>query len=66
MIVTTPNPLAEHRFEQSMLVATLMERLDLNLEGHLVICNGTLVTRRDLLRVGDKVEIRRVISGGAQ
>ncbi|MBP7928452.1 MAG: MoaD/ThiS family protein [Acidimicrobiia bacterium] len=65
MIVTTRNPSTEHRFDQAMPVSKMLERLGLNPEGHLVICNGTLVTRRDMLRVGDTVEVRSVISGGA-
>jgi sulfur carrier protein ThiS len=30
-----------------------------------VICNGTLVPGDELLREGDEVEVRPVISGGA-
>ena len=45
-------------------VITLLERLDLNRESHLVIRNGTLVPGDAELVDSDVVEIRPVISGG--
>lgn len=47
-------------------VDRLIDDLGLNREAHLVICNGTLVPGDALLEETDTVEVRPVISGGAQ
>jgi sulfur carrier protein ThiS len=47
-------------------VHALLERLDLNRESVLVISGGTLVPGDGLLHDHDEIEIRPVISGGAE
>ena len=47
-------------------VHALIERLSMNRESVLVICNGTLVPGDAELADADTVEIRPVISGGAR
>jgi sulfur carrier protein ThiS len=47
-------------------VAQLLTRLDVVPESVLVICNDTLVTRDEHLTDSDVIEIRPVVSGGAQ
>jgi sulfur carrier protein len=42
----------------------ILQELGLAAEGHLVICNGTLVPSDTVLAEGDRVEIRPVVSGG--
>ena len=46
-------------------VSRVLERLDVNPETVLVICDGTLVTKDHVLSDDADVEIRSVISGGA-
>jgi sulfur carrier protein len=48
-----------------MTVGTLLARLDLNRESHLVIEDGTLVPADAMLAADAFVEIRSVISGGS-
>ncbi|MGA1035648.1 MAG: sulfur carrier protein ThiS [Ilumatobacteraceae bacterium] len=42
----------------------VLNELGLAAEGHIVICNGTLVPSDTVLAEGDQVEIRPVVSGG--
>ncbi len=65
MKVLLRNPRREVEVEGPVRVHALLARLDLSREGHLVICNGTLVPADELLHDGDEVEVRPVISGGA-
>jgi sulfur carrier protein len=65
MKVLLRNPRREVEVAGPVRVHALLERLDLSREGHLVICNGTLVPADELLQDGDEVEVRPVISGGA-
>jgi sulfur carrier protein ThiS len=59
------NPSREVVVEGSLTVSTLLERLGLNRESHLVICDGELVPGDRRLPADAEVEIRPVISGGA-
>ena len=52
-------------FEHGMSVARLLNKLALNRESVLVICNGTLVPYDAALSADAHIEIRNVISGGA-
>ena len=65
MKVLLRNPRREIEVAGPVRVHALLARLELNREAHLVICNGTLVPGDALLRDGDAVEVRPVISGGA-
>ncbi|MDQ3739141.1 MAG: MoaD/ThiS family protein [Actinomycetota bacterium] len=65
MKVLLRNPRREVEIEGSLPVVTLLDRLGLNREAHLVIRNGTLVPGDERLEHDDVVEIRPVISGGA-
>ncbi|MCP3855572.1 MAG: MoaD/ThiS family protein [Actinomycetia bacterium] len=66
MLVRLRNPNREIEFDGPMAVISLLEKLDLNRESVLVIRNGTLVPGDTSLAADDVVEIRPVISGGAQ
>lgn len=48
-----------------MSVTRLLNKLDVNRESVLVICDGTLVPHDAMLDADATVEIRNVISGGA-
>jgi sulfur carrier protein len=65
MRVLLRNPRRELQINGSCRVHSLLSKLDLNRESHLVICNGTLVPGDAELLEEDVVEIRPVISGGA-
>jgi len=65
MKVLLRNPSREIEVAGPVRVHTLLARLELSREAHLVICNGTLVPGDELLHDGDAVEVRPVISGGA-
>jgi sulfur carrier protein len=60
------NPKRELELRGPMGVVTLLERLDLNRESVLVIVDGTLVTGDSSIPDAASVEVRPVISGGAQ
>ena len=64
MKVLLRNPRREVEMAGPMRVATLLDRLDLPRESHLVICDGTLVPGDAQLDDSATVEIRPVISGG--
>jgi sulfur carrier protein len=66
MKVRLRNPRREVDVPGPLRVAALLRRLDVNPESVLVIKGDTLVTREDELGDDDEVEIRPVISGGAQ
>jgi sulfur carrier protein len=65
MKVLLRNPRREVDVDAPVRVHTLLARLELPREAHLVIRNGTLVAGDELLAEGDAVEVRPVISGGS-
>lgn len=66
MKVTLRNPKRELDVAGPVRVHALLERLELNRESVLVIRGDTLVPGDVLLEDTDVVEIRPVISGGAE
>ena len=54
----------EYVFEKPMLVSRLLEELEVNIEGHLVVANNRLVTEDHKLGADDNVKVIRVVSGG--
>ena len=60
------NPRRELEIAGPRRVHALLADLELNRESHLVIRNGTLVPSDEELAADDVIEIRPVISGGAQ
>lgn len=64
-MVTMRNPKREVEMPGGRTVNRLLDDLDLVRESHLVICNGTLVPGDARLDDDDVIEIRPVISGGA-
>jgi sulfur carrier protein len=66
MKVILRNPRRELEVPAPSTVAQLLTHLDVVPESVLVIRNDTLATRDEHLRDDDVVEIRPVVSGGAQ
>lgn len=64
MKVLLRNPVREVEVQGPITVNRLLDRLELNREAHLVICNGTLVPGDARLDDGDRIEVRPVVSGG--
>ena len=64
MRIELRNPPRTVEFDQGMSVARLLNKLKLNRETVLVICDGTLVPHDATLDADARVEIRNVISGG--
>ncbi len=65
MKILLRNPRRELEIPGPMSVVKLLDRLELNPESVLVIQGDTLVTRDARLADSDVIEIRPVISGGA-
>ena len=66
MKVLLRNPRREVEVPGPLRVGVLLERLEINRESVLVIRGDTLVTDDAVLSDADLVELRPVISGGAQ
>jgi len=64
--VVLRNPRREIDVAGPLRVEALLRHLELNRESVLVIRGDTLVTGDALLDDGDRIEVRPVISGGAQ
>ncbi len=64
MIVRLRQPRREVEMPGGRAAHAVLRELGLSREGHLVICNGTLVPSDTMLADDDVVEIRPVISGG--
>ncbi len=64
MRVLLRNPRREVEVAGPLQVTSLLDRLELQRESHLVICDGTLVPVDSQLPDDCVVEIRPVISGG--
>ena len=65
MKVVLRNPLRELDIEGDASVKDVLRRLDIIPETVLVICEGELLLKTDLVADSDTIELRPVISGGA-
>lgn len=65
MLVQLRNPRREIQVDGPIRVQTLLDRLTINRESVLVICDRQLVPGDALLDDDSVIEIRPVISGGA-
>jgi len=66
MKVILRNPRQEMEIPGPMVADSLLKRLEINPETVLIICNGTLVPRDTRFTDEDVIELRPVISGGAE
>jgi len=66
MQVELRNPTRTLEFDEGMSVTKLLNRLGLDRGSVLVICDGTLVPHDSMLHADAVVEVRSVISGGAE
>jgi sulfur carrier protein ThiS len=55
-----------HLDDEKISVKDAMRKLDLSLEGFLVVRNDELITEREMLFDGDEVKVIAVISGGCE
>ena len=66
MKVSLRNPSRELEFKGPISITAVLNRLDMHRESVLVIRDGTLVPGDAMLADSDEIEVRPVISGGAQ
>lgn len=66
MIVTLRNPTRTEEIAGPITVNDLLKKMEINRESVLVIADGTIVPGDERLAADAEIEIRPVISGGAQ